>query len=194
MQGVCGTDYNPELRKKALEVAKQEQLLHAVRAQQVEVVERLRDPWRTPLSGRDNSLELAKACSISAWLVDWEIRRALPAILYKYRDRMSEEVKVQYEKLRRAEEERKKQADAPTQRSSKKKPAMGHADKNQPWPSQEENDQEDWLNQLSKDPMIDDPGGLYFGVAPLWLKALMTDKSPLEGKIQRTVRLDQEDV
>jgi hypothetical protein len=189
---LCDTDSNSELRERALEVAKQEWFLRTIRAQQAEAVERLRDPWLVPLSCRDNSLELAKACSMSAWLADWEIKRALPTILYKYRDSMSEEVRAQYENLRRAEEERKKQLEMSSKRKSskkgnrvKKETEESDLDKLRPWPIQDENADEPWLNYLSRDSMQDDPGGLYLGLVPLWLKALMTDNSSLEEEEQQ---------
>jgi hypothetical protein len=178
---LCGRDSSPQLRECAIEIVRQEWLLRTVRAHQAEAVERLRDPYQQPLSRRDYDLVLGKACSISAWLTDWEIKQALPAILHKYRDQMSEEVKAQYEELRRTQEEQKKK----TEIMSKNKSGRHKNRKKGELTSQHQSSQD----QFWMDCMADDPGGLYIGLVPLWLKGLMTD-DPSLGKAEIGAKIE----
>ena len=73
---------------QAVKIANNEVALRAIRAQQVAVIERLREPYIVPFAKKDNSLTLGKARFMEGWLAEWEIEKRLPKVLEKYRDRM----------------------------------------------------------------------------------------------------------
>ena len=85
---LCGDDRDPALFAQAVKIAENEMTLRAIRAQQVAVIERLREPYVAPFSRKDNSLELAKGRSFEAWLAHREIRVRVPELLQKYKDQI----------------------------------------------------------------------------------------------------------
>ena len=85
---LCGDNRDPAQFAQAMKIAENEMTLRAIRAQQVAVIERLREPYVAPFSRKDNSLELAKGRSFEAWLAGREIRARLPELLQKYKDQM----------------------------------------------------------------------------------------------------------
>jgi len=87
-RALCEGDNNPALFAQAVQIAQNEMTLRDIRAHQVYVIERLHEPFEVPFAKKDNSLELAMARSIEGWLAVWEIKKQLPAVLEKYRDRM----------------------------------------------------------------------------------------------------------
>ena len=87
-RALCGGDDDPVLFAQAVKIANNEVSLRAIRAQQVAVIERLREPYIVPFAKKDNSLTLGKARFMEGWLAEWEIEKRLPKVLEKYRDRM----------------------------------------------------------------------------------------------------------
>ena len=87
-RALCSGDSDPVLFAQAVKIANNEVALRAIRAQQVAVIERLREPYIVPFAKKDNSLTLGKARFMEGWLAEWEIEKRLPKVLEKYRDRM----------------------------------------------------------------------------------------------------------
>jgi hypothetical protein len=87
-RALCGADNDPVLFAKAVQIAQNEMTLRDVRAHQVYVIERLREPYEVPFAKKDNSLELAEWRSMAGQLALREIKMQLPAVLEKYRERM----------------------------------------------------------------------------------------------------------
>lgn len=85
---LCGDDRDPALFAQAVKIAENEMTLRAIRAQQIAVIERLREPYVAPFSRKDNSLELAKGRSFEEWLAHREIRARVPELLQKYKDQI----------------------------------------------------------------------------------------------------------
>jgi hypothetical protein len=84
-RALCGDDQDPARYAQAIQIGKNEIMLREVRAQQVQAVERLREPYRVALAKKDNSLDLGLARFMEGWVAEWEIRKQLPAVLEKYR-------------------------------------------------------------------------------------------------------------
>jgi hypothetical protein len=87
-RALCGGDDDPVLFAKAVQIAQNQMTLRDVRAYQVYVIERLREPYEVPFAKKDNCLELATGRSMEGWLAVWEIKKQLPAVLEKYREQM----------------------------------------------------------------------------------------------------------
>ena len=83
-RAICGGDDDPLLFEAAVAIAKNEIVRRAIKAQQVAVIERLRDKTAIALAKGDNSLELAKARFLAAWLLNREIEARVPQLLAKY--------------------------------------------------------------------------------------------------------------
>jgi hypothetical protein len=89
-KAICGDDDNPALIAPARVIAENEVVLRGIRAQQVAVVERLRDKTAIPLVKRDNSLKLAKARSLESRRAWNEVVASFPIIIEKYKDQLPE--------------------------------------------------------------------------------------------------------
>jgi hypothetical protein len=87
-RALCGDDTDPAVFAQAVKIAVNEMELRAIRAQQVAVIERLRDPYLVPFAKKDNTLQLAKGRFMEAWLAEWEIAARVPKLLEKYKDQM----------------------------------------------------------------------------------------------------------
>ena len=87
-RALCGDDTDPALFAQAVKIAESELAHRAIRAQQVAVIERLRDPYLVPFAKKDNSLQLARGRCMEGWLADWEIAACLPKLLEKYKDQL----------------------------------------------------------------------------------------------------------
>ena len=87
-RAICGDDNDPLLFAQALEIAENEMTLLEIRAHQVHVIERLREPYDVALSKKDNSLDLGLARYMEGMLAVWEIEKQLPKVLEKYREQM----------------------------------------------------------------------------------------------------------
>ncbi len=83
-RAICGGDDDPLLLEAAVAIARNEIARRAIKAQQVAVIERLRDQTAIALAKGDNSLELAKARFLAAWLLNREIEARVPQLLAKY--------------------------------------------------------------------------------------------------------------
>ena len=88
---LCGGDKDQVVFAQAMEIAKNDMILRAVRAQKIAVIERMREPYVAPLCKKDNSLDLARARSMEGWLAYRELQSRLPEILEKYKDKMQRE-------------------------------------------------------------------------------------------------------
>jgi hypothetical protein len=87
-RALSGDDTDPAQFAKAVKIAENEMALRAIRAQQVAIIERLRDPYLVPFAKKDNSLRLALGRCMEGWLADWEIAARLPKLLEKYKDQL----------------------------------------------------------------------------------------------------------
>jgi hypothetical protein len=87
-RALCGDNTDPALFAQAVKIAENEMLLRAIRAQQVAVIERLREPSLVPFVKKDNSFQLGLARFMEGWLAEWEIEARLPKLLEKYKDQM----------------------------------------------------------------------------------------------------------
>lgn len=83
-RAICGDDNDQVLFDTALAVAEKHLFRRAIKAQQVAVIERLRDRTAVALGKGDNSLALAKARLLAAWLVNRKIETHVPQLLAKY--------------------------------------------------------------------------------------------------------------
>ena len=77
-RALCSDDTDPAAFAQAVKIAENEMALRAIRAQQVAVIERLRDPYLVPFVKKDNSLQLGMARYMEGWLAEWQKRRAFP--------------------------------------------------------------------------------------------------------------------
>ena len=91
-KALCGSDEDPALYKQAVVIASHELVLRAISAQQIAVVERLRNPSAVALAKGDNSLQLAKARSVKGKLAY--------AALIALRDRLLEKYKNELKPIR----------------------------------------------------------------------------------------------
>jgi glycerol-3-phosphate dehydrogenase len=84
-KALCGNDDDPAVYKQAIVIASHELVLRAISAQQIAVVERLRDPSVIALAKGDNRLQLAKARFLKG--------RLAYSALIAHRDRLLEKYK-----------------------------------------------------------------------------------------------------
>lgn len=82
---ICGTDDDPLLHGAATAIAENHLLRRAIKAQQVAVIDRLRERTAIALAKGDNSFALAKARFLGAWLANREIEAQVPKLLEKYK-------------------------------------------------------------------------------------------------------------
>jgi len=87
-KALCGTDDDPSLFAEALTIAKNQLVLRAVVAQQLALVERVRDSMAQALAKGDNSLKLATARSQKCYDAYDEIIGLRDKLLEKYKDRL----------------------------------------------------------------------------------------------------------
>lgn len=85
---ICGQDTNVALLEQARIIAANEFVLHAIKAQKIAVVERLRDHTAIALAKGDNSYDLATARFMQAWLAHREIESLVPKVWKKYKDQI----------------------------------------------------------------------------------------------------------
>ena len=83
-RAICGDDNDQQLFEAALAIAESHLLRRAIKAQQVAVIERLRERTAIALAKGDNSLDLGRTRFLAAWLANWEIERRVPKLLAKY--------------------------------------------------------------------------------------------------------------
>jgi hypothetical protein len=87
-RALCGDDTDPALFAQAVKIAENETELRTIRARQVDVIERLREPYLVPFVKKDNSLQLGLGRYMEGWLAEWEMEARLPELLEKYKDQM----------------------------------------------------------------------------------------------------------
>jgi len=85
---LSGTDPDPASAAIALEIAKGEMALRAIRAQKLAAVERLRDVTTIALKKGDNSLAVGRGRFLQSWLLDRELKRLIPILMEKYKDQL----------------------------------------------------------------------------------------------------------
>lgn len=85
---LCGSDKDPSLFAQALIVANNELVLRAISAQQLAVVERVRQPSAIALAKGDNSLKLAKARSLKTRQAYDELVALRDRLLEKYKRKL----------------------------------------------------------------------------------------------------------
>jgi hypothetical protein len=83
---ICGHDDDPQLFQAALAIAENHLLRRVIKAQQIAVVERLRDRTAIALAEGDNSFDLGRAKFLSIWLLERQIEACIPQLLKKYHD------------------------------------------------------------------------------------------------------------
>lgn len=86
-RALCGNDDDPPLFEAALRIAENHLLRRAIKAQQIAVIERLRDRTAIALADGDNSLDLSTAKFLSIWLLNRKIDASIPQLLEKYHDK-----------------------------------------------------------------------------------------------------------
>lgn len=85
---LCGNDKDPSLFARALIIANNELVLRAITAQQLAVVERVRQPSAIALAKGDNSLKLAKARSLKTRQAYDELVVLRDRLLEKYKRKL----------------------------------------------------------------------------------------------------------
>ena len=85
---ICGHNESAALHEQARVIAANQQVLCAINAQKIAVIERLREPTAIALAKGDNSRELATARFMQAWLAHREIELLTPKVLEKYKSQM----------------------------------------------------------------------------------------------------------
>src|SRR6478672_3687179 len=94
---ICDQDRDEALLEKARVIAANEFAFRAINGQKIAVVERLRDHTAIALAKGDNSLELAKARFMQAWLAHREIEALVPIVREKYKDQIPRPAKSRNE-------------------------------------------------------------------------------------------------
>ena len=87
-QAICGQNETSALLEQARAIVTNELVLRSVNVQKIAVVERLREPTAIALAKGDNSMELATARFMRAWLAHRELETLIPQVLKKYEDQM----------------------------------------------------------------------------------------------------------
>src|SRR5271156_5169470 len=86
---ICDGDEDPVLFTAALAIAENGLVLDAIRRQKIIVIERLRETTSIALRKGDNSLTVAKARFLQAWLAHREIGLLVPKVMKKYQDQLT---------------------------------------------------------------------------------------------------------
>ena len=92
-KALCGDDKDPQLFRQAIKIAENEIVLSTIRAQQVAVVERLRDGC-APFAKKDNSLDLARRRSLQSERAHQALVERVPAVLEKYKNELPPDLKA----------------------------------------------------------------------------------------------------
>jgi hypothetical protein len=87
-KALCGNDENPALFEQARIIGKNELVLRAIGAQQLAVVERLRDPSATALAKGDSRLKKARARFRKGQVAFDELVALRDRLLEKYKDEL----------------------------------------------------------------------------------------------------------
>jgi len=87
-RAICGDDKDPAVFAQAISIAENELALRAIREQQVECVERLREMTAEPFAVGDNGIKLSKAIFRRAMLAREQILLLVPSFLEKYKDQV----------------------------------------------------------------------------------------------------------
>jgi hypothetical protein len=85
-KALCRNDDDPTLYKQAVVIASHELVLRAISAQQIAVVQRLRDPSAVALAKGDNRLQLAKARFLKSQLAYSALIALRDRLLEKYKN------------------------------------------------------------------------------------------------------------
>jgi hypothetical protein len=85
---ICGADANPALLEQARYIAASELALRTINGHKIALVDRLREQTAIALSKGDNSLDLATARFMQAWLAHREIQALVPKVRKKYRKQL----------------------------------------------------------------------------------------------------------
>src|SRR6478752_7708188 len=85
-KALCRNDDDPTLYKQAVVIASHELVLRAISAQQIAVVERLRDPSAIALAKGNNRLQLAKARFLKSQLAYSALIALRDRLLEKYKN------------------------------------------------------------------------------------------------------------
>jgi hypothetical protein len=88
-RALCGNDSDPVMFAQAVKIAENKIFLQAIRKQQVAAIERLRERTAVPFARKDNSLEVAKLCSLESQQAEQKIKARLPELFAKYKDKIS---------------------------------------------------------------------------------------------------------
>jgi hypothetical protein len=83
-RAICGDDDDQQLFDAAVAIAENHLVRRAIEAQQVAVIERLRDRTAIALAKGDNSFDLGKARFLAVWLMDRDIEARVAQLLEKY--------------------------------------------------------------------------------------------------------------
>jgi hypothetical protein len=83
-RAICGPDDDPLSFGAAVDVAESHFMRRAIQEQQIAVIERLREATAIALAKGDNSLTLARARLLQAWLANREIEANVPKLREKY--------------------------------------------------------------------------------------------------------------
>jgi len=87
-KALCGNDEDPALYKQAVVIASHELVFRAISAQQIAVVERLRDPSAIALAKGDNRLQRAKARFLKGKLAYAALIALRDRLLEKYKNEL----------------------------------------------------------------------------------------------------------
>jgi hypothetical protein len=85
---ICGTDSSPALLEQARYIAANELALRTINGHKIALVDRLREQTAIALAKGDNSLTIATARFMQAWLAHREIQALAPKVEEKYREQM----------------------------------------------------------------------------------------------------------
>jgi hypothetical protein len=98
-KAICGADNDPLLFEQACVIAENDFVLRAIHAQQLAVVERVREVTASALAKGDNSLALAKARSLRSRLAYNELVALRDKLLQQYKDELPDSAETQAEQL-----------------------------------------------------------------------------------------------
>jgi hypothetical protein len=83
-RAICRGVDDPQLFEAARAIAENQLLRRAIKAQQIAVIERLRDRTAIALAKGDNSLDRGRAGFLALWLLHRQIETRVPQLLSKY--------------------------------------------------------------------------------------------------------------
>jgi hypothetical protein len=85
---ICGTDASPALLEQARYIVANELALRTINGHKIALVDRLREQTAIALAKGDNSLTIATARFMQAWLAHREIQALVPKVREKYRNQI----------------------------------------------------------------------------------------------------------